>query len=73
MSHKKGDFYYWLCNYLKVNGLVNPIADLAADVQSDPTFPRGRGNTLEDFKYYHKFYTNSKCNNISGKRIRHVF
>lgn len=51
-SPKKGDFYSWLRNYLKVNGQVNPIADLAADAQSDPSFPRGRGKTLEELKYY---------------------
>ena len=51
-SLKKRDFYSWLCYYLKINNQVNPIADFAADAQSDPTFPRGKGKTLENFKHH---------------------
>ena len=51
-SPKKRDFYSWLCYYLKVNGQVNPTADLAADAKLDPFFPRGKRKTLEDFKHH---------------------
>ncbi len=51
-SLKKGDFYSWLFNYLKVNGQVDPVGDLSFDVQRDPNFPRGKGKTLKDFKHH---------------------
>ena len=49
---KKKDFYSWLCYYLKINGQVTPIGDFSADAQRDPSFPRGKGKTLEDFKHH---------------------
>ena len=49
---KKRDFYSWLCYYLKINGQVTPIGDFSADAQRDPSFPRGKGKTLEDFKHH---------------------
>ncbi len=49
-SRRQNDFYDFLCEYLEINGQVDPIGDIAKEVKRDSIFPRGNERTLDDFK-----------------------